>query len=885
MKKGFEGLTKKAVSFIIAFAMLATVIMPFIPDKAYAETDTREEITRINISVSGSTVAEYGETIVQPVVEIISSDPAGAVNYLSLGTGGYSANWYHGSEYVAPGNTFGEGTYTLLISVYLSGTGQSLYKWADNTKIMYMNGTRLSSNAVGDSYLRNSVSYNVVAPDGTAPTVTTASLEDGNIGDEYSATLAADGIKPIKWLLESGSSLPSGLSLAANGVISGTPTVSGNFGFTVVAANSVGTAKKTLNLRIKNVQKITRINLAVSGTTVAQYGEKITQPIAEIISSEPADAVKYLSFGTGGYSVNWYRDGKYVAPGNTFEEGEYRLQASVVLSGTGQSLYKWSDNTAIIYINGTRLSSSGVTDYRLINDLNYTVSATATTHTVKFITDGGSVVADQTVKHGECATRPADPVRDGYTFAGWYSDRAFSTQFWFSTAINNTTLIYAKWIKNLTSLNATVSPLPAAGQTIGDLTVESGDSGKYTIGYYWKKNDAGTVLADTAPIEAGNTYTLYITFDSNDGYTIPDDAEFTVNGLATQWSGFEAKVNRKVDFIIPAEYHEHDWSGTWINLGGSSIKYCKTCSAAKTVNRLAGDSRFDTSIKSANQLKKTLGVNKFDNIVVASGEAFPDALAGSYLACVKNAPMLLTAKNKESVQESTAEYIKDNLKEGGTVYILGGEGAVSGSFENFLAGLNVKRLAGADRYETNIKILNEAGVTSGSDILVCTGGNFADSLSASAVGKPILLVPGKIKTTQSDWLDGLGAGNKFYLIGGEGAVTASVDEALKEYGTTKRVAGPTRFETSVAIAEEFFNNPTSLVLAYSQTPWDGLSAGPLAAKQGAPLLLTLNNDKWVKVASAYVKNAAPELMDSYVLGGPTLINNGNAQLITEANVL
>ena len=100
MKMGFEGLTKKAVSFIIAFAMLATVIMPFIPDKAYAETDTREEITRINISVSGSTVAEYGETIVQPVVEIISSDPAGAVNYLSLGTGGYSANWYHGSEYV-----------------------------------------------------------------------------------------------------------------------------------------------------------------------------------------------------------------------------------------------------------------------------------------------------------------------------------------------------------------------------------------------------------------------------------------------------------------------------------------------------------------------------------------------------------------------------------------------------------------------------------------------------------------------------------------------------------------------------------------------------------------------------------------------------------------
>ena len=324
----------------------------------------------------------------------------------------------------------------------------------------------------------------------------------------------------------------------------------------------------------------------------------------------------------------------------------------------------------------------------------------------------------------------------------------------------------------------------------------------------------------------------------------------------------------------------HNW-GSWVNSNGSSTMTCSNCGEAKKINRLAGSSRFDTSIKSADQLKASLGVDKFDNIIVASGEAFPDALAGSYLATVKNAPMLLTAKNNASVQATTANYIKNNLKSGGTVYILGGTGAVASSFEGLLSGINVKRLAGSDRYETNLLILNEASVASGSEILVCKGGDFADSLSASAVGKPILLVGGRVSARQISWLNAHGNNNKFYLIGGTGAVTTYVDEALAAYGTTERVYGNNRFETSVAIAKKFFSNPTRLVLAYSQTAWDGLSAGPLAAKLGAPLILTLNSDKWVPTASAYVKGNATGLKESFVLGGTALINETNAQKIFE----
>ena len=642
-KGGFKvrTLKVKSISVMLIFSMMLAMFMPLFPVKVYAESDTRTQITRINLhATSGTTVAEYGATITQPVVEIVSSDPTGAVSYLSLNG---IANWFKNGEYVAPGNTFGEGNYYLQISINLSGTGQGLYKWADDTKIMYLDGTRLSRSGVGDSHLINRLYFNLESPSGTIPTITTSSLSAGNIGDEYSATLTATGTKPITWSLKSGSSLPSGLNLTSNGVISGTPTVSGDYNFTVVATNSAGSVEKNLSLKIKNLQKITRINVhATSGTIVAEYGATITQPIVELVSSEPSGAFEYLSLGGSGYYANWYKDGEYVAPGNTFGEGEYYLQISINLSGTGQGLYKWADDTKIMYLDGTRLSSSGVGDSHLINELEYTVSSTATTHKVTFNSNGGSAVAQQDVVHGGTITEPTNPTKNGYAFAGWYADSELTIPFDFSTAINNNTRLYAKWnvAHNVTfnldggtwtdtgtnpqvvndgetairptnptksghvfagwyadsacttpfsfltaitsnktiyakwniitnSVNAILSPTPSVGLTIGDLTLTSGDSSKYSVSeVYWKLNDSGSYLASTTPIEAGQTYTLYLTYYPETGYTIPDGATYTVNGIPNNWSGFEADSNRKISFTIPAVT---TYTVTFDSAGGSAV--------------------------------------------------------------------------------------------------------------------------------------------------------------------------------------------------------------------------------------------------------------------------------------------------------------------------
>jgi formylglycine-generating enzyme required for sulfatase activity len=115
---------------------------------------------------------------------------------------------------------------------------------------------------------------------GTAPTITTASLPDGTVGTAYNQTLTATGDKPVTWSLESGA-LQEDLSLAANGAISGTPTAAGTFNFTVKAANAAGNGTKQFSITIATAggggtaPTITTASLP-NGTVGTAYNQTLT---------------------------------------------------------------------------------------------------------------------------------------------------------------------------------------------------------------------------------------------------------------------------------------------------------------------------------------------------------------------------------------------------------------------------------------------------------------------------------------------------------------------------------------------------------------------------------------------------------------------------------
>jgi putative cell wall-binding protein len=260
-----------------------------------------------------------------------------------------------------------------------------------------------------------------------------------------------------------------------------------------------------------------------------------------------------------------------------------------------------------------------------------------------------------------------------------------------------------------------------------------------------------------------------------------------------------------------------------------------------------------------------MGVEKFQAAVVAYGQNFPDALTGSYLAAVKQAPILLTEPSQDT---NVLSYLNNNLVPGGQIYILGGTAAVSQNFEDVarLMGFQVKRLKGAGRYETNLEILKEAGVNRTDEVLIATGKNYADSLSASATGLPMLLVDKELTESQKAFL--LTTSCDFVILGGTGAVSAEIADELASMGTVTRVKGASRYGTSVEIAKRYFRNPGAAVLAYAQGFPDGLCGGPLALSIGAPLILT--------------SNESSALADDYVVGITTgAVTGGTARISDE----
>jgi uncharacterized repeat protein (TIGR02543 family) len=66
-------------------------------------------------------------------------------------------------------------------------------------------------------------------------------------------------------------------------------------------------------------------------------------------------------------------------------------------------------------------------------------------YTITFETNGGSSIANITGNYGDSIIKPDDPTREGYTFAGWYSDEALINAYSFTTMPSQATTLYAKW--------------------------------------------------------------------------------------------------------------------------------------------------------------------------------------------------------------------------------------------------------------------------------------------------------------------------------------------------------------------------------------------------------------------------------------------------------
>lgn len=292
--------------------------------------------------------------------------------------------------------------------------------------------------------------------------------------------------------------------------------------------------------------------------------------------------------------------------------------------------------------------------------------------------------------------------------------------------------------------------------------------------------------------------------------------------------------------------------------------------AAFQFARWAGPTRWVTSVAVSQQAFP----DGADAVVVASGAAFPDALAAGPLAGHAGGPVLLTPPN-ELRPETEAELLR---LDPARIIIAGGPAAVSPNVAAAIetaTGVIPDRVAGPNRYATAAEIA-AFGFPDADTVYVVPGYNFPDALAAGPPAgrdaRPILLTTqAALPAATADAIAAL-PDPDVIVVGGPQAITQDVLDQIAQVteGVVRRVSGLNRFLTSVAVSVDSFTSADTVFLASGLTFPDALSAAPAAARANAPVLLTQT--------TCVPEDAMTEI---YRLGATQVVAIGGVEAVTQ----
>jgi putative cell wall-binding protein len=245
-------------------------------------------------------------------------------------------------------------------------------------------------------------------------------------------------------------------------------------------------------------------------------------------------------------------------------------------------------------------------------------------------------------------------------------------------------------------------------------------------------------------------------------------------------------------------------------------------------------------------------------VVLARADNYPDALVGTPLAGAKNAPLLF-ASGAALTSDTVAE-IRRVLPAGGTVYLLGGPAALPTSVATQVTALGYEpvRYAGTDRYGTALAVAD--ALHDPSTVLLATGTNFPDALSAGTaaahLGGVVLLTAG---TTMPSAVAA-------YLSAHPGQVYAVGGSAVTADPKATPLAGADRYVTATIVASTLFSSPTEIGIASGETFADALTGGAYEAHVGGVLLLS--TPATLSAATAgYLRGISTGVATSHIFAG------------------
>jgi putative cell wall-binding protein len=193
------------------------------------------------------------------------------------------------------------------------------------------------------------------------------------------------------------------------------------------------------------------------------------------------------------------------------------------------------------------------------------------------------------------------------------------------------------------------------------------------------------------------------------------------------------------------------------------------------------------------------------------------------------------------------------------------------------ASPEVKRIWGADRYETCSKIVQEGWKSESQYAVIVNGENFPDALSASVLAKkyeaPILLTEdNNLGDKTYSELKRLNV-KKVFIVGGKSVVTSDIENSIKNMGIdTERLSGEDRSETSAAVANEI-GTENGVIITTDNDFTDALSIAPMAAKYQMPIVLMPKNEMPSSIEKFMTGKNIPK---TYIIGGTDVISEDTA---------
>jgi putative cell wall-binding protein/transglutaminase-like putative cysteine protease len=192
--------------------------------------------------------------------------------------------------------------------------------------------------------------------------------------------------------------------------------------------------------------------------------------------------------------------------------------------------------------------------------------------------------------------------------------------------------------------------------------------------------------------------------------------------------------------------------------------------------------------------------------------------------------------------------------------------------------MNVERLAGADRYETAIR-LSQIGWSKADTVILAVADDehLVDAMTMAPLAKmlnaPILLTAGnQLNSGVAQELVRLGAG-QVYVASGSGVILPSVTAQIKQMGIhVVSVGGEDRFATARNIANLITANH-SVDTAIVTSAWssaDALSIAGIASANGWPILLTSANELTATTRDFLAEN---RVNSTYVIGGTGAVSD------------